>query len=82
MEFSSIYQDILLFKKQRKLSGISILEVITTYCEELDKDIDTVGEMLKKDKSFRTTFEEDLKFHNEAKFQTTKRSFLNIEEWV
>jgi len=76
----SMFRDILEFKKERGINGYSIMEVIMMYCDELDKDIDEVGALLKKDKNFVATLQEDLKFNNEAKFEDDKKS--TISEWI
>ncbi len=74
------FKEILQFKKDRDISGYSILQVVMMYCEELDRDIDEVGEFLKKDKSFRETLKEDLQYNFEAKFSDEKKS--SISEWI
>ena len=66
---SDMFNKILKFKKERKIQGYSIFQVVMMYCEELDEDIDEVGELLKKDKAFLTTLKEDMKFNNEATFK-------------
>ena len=69
---SDMFKEILSFKKDREISGYSILQVVMMYCDEMDKDIEEVGELLKKDKTFRETMREDLKFNNEAVFKDDK----------
>jgi len=75
-----MFNEILEFKHQRGIKGYSILEVVMMFCEELDKDIDEVGELLKKDKNFRETLKEDLQFNNEAVFSDEKKS--SVSEWI
>lgn len=75
-----MFKEILKFKKEREIKGYSILEVVMMFCSELDKDIDEVGELLKKDKNFRETLKEDLQFNNEAVFSDEKKP--NISEWI
>ena len=77
---SSMFKEILAFKKERKIQGYSILQVIMMYCEENDLDVEEVGDMLKKDKSFRESFQEDLQYNHEATFSGEKQS--NISEWI
>jgi len=77
----TMFREIIEFKKERNLYGYSIMEVVMMFCEELDKDVEEVGEALKKDKSFRETFKEDLKFNNQARFEgETKKT--QLDEWI
>jgi hypothetical protein len=76
----AMFKEIMAFKKERDIKGYSILQVVMMYCEEMEKDIDEVGELLKKDKSFRETFQEDLKFNHEAVFSGEKK--VKMSEWL
>jgi len=78
---SELFKEILQFKKEKNIRGFSILETILLFCEEKERDVEEVGELLKKDKSFKITFQEDLKFNHEARF-SEKASVLNISEWI
>ena len=75
-----MFTEILTFKKERGISGFSILEVVMMFCEELDRDVDEVGEMLKKDKNFRETLREDLQFNHQAVF--SEQTKTNMSEWI
>jgi len=78
---NAMFQEIVKFKNEREITGYSIMEVVLMYCEELDEDIDEVGELLKKDKNFRETLKEDLKFHNQATFGEEKKQ-SKMSEWL
>jgi len=75
-----LYNEIISFKKKNDLKGYSLLEVIMIFCDELDEDIDEIGELLKKDKKFVESLKGDLKFNNEAVFEGETRD--NIGEWI
>lgn len=77
---SSMFKEILNFKKERNITGYSIMQVILMYCEENDVDPEEVGELLKKDKDFKESFTEDLIYNNEAKFEDKKSN--PISEWI
>jgi len=76
-----MFDRILQFKKERRVEGVSIMELILIFCEEYDLDVDEVGYLLKEDKNFRETMKEDLKFNNEATFENEDRK-SKISEWV
>lgn len=82
MTGNAMFKEILSFKKERKIVGYSIMEVVIMYCEELDKDIEEVGALLKKDKAFVGTMQEDLRFHNEATFKEDTKSRKTMSEWL
>lgn len=77
----AMFREIVKFKNDRNIKDFSIMEIVLMYCEEMDKDIDDVGELLKKDKSFKETLQQDLKFNNEAKFEDDKKH-NKMSEWL
>ena len=79
---NTMFREIVRFKKERKISGFSIMEIILMYCEEMERDVEEVGALLKKDKNFKETLQEDLKFHNEARFEDDKKQNGSLSEWI
>ena len=76
-----MFREIVQFKRDRNITGFSIMQVVLMYCDEMDKDIDEVGDLLRKDKSFKETLQADLKFNHEAKFEDDKK-YNKMSEWL
>lgn len=76
-----LFKEIVAFKKEKKITDFSLMEIIILYCEEEEIDIVEAGEILKKDKSFRETLKEDLKLHHEAVFDDDHKYKSNAE-WI
>lgn len=76
---SSAFKKVQEFKREKGVTGVSIMQLILLYCEENEIDEGEFGEDLKNDKNFRDMFKADLIYNHEARFHEPRTN--NISEW-
>ncbi len=69
-----IFDKIQRYEKDHNLGELSIMELVTTYIDENDLELEDVADELKKDKHFTKLFQSDLIDNNEATFEGLKKT--------
>ena len=79
----NLFKDILEFKKNKNIQGQSLFQVIIMFCEMNQYEEEEIGDLLRRDKKFRTLLQEDLKMNNEAYFKSDKSTKSNnMGDWI
>lgn len=76
-----LFNQILSYKKTKGISDHSIMELVVSYAEAHELDVEEIGEELKKDKTFVKMFQQDLIRNNEARFRGVKKE-TGFDGWV